>query len=166
MIYTSILLIFLISLILVFNHLKQNKGIVLLVFALLFASIRILTFLLINIQTDFDVLTILFLHTDPFVCLMPVAFMLYLRSLIFNKFEFRPYMLLHFLPAILVLINTFPFYVIPFEEKLKMVNYVVLDYNADLNKLPYLFFSYEYQKAIPPILSITYFSYILFSYIK
>lgn len=162
MIYTSILLILLISLILVFNHWKQNKGIVLLVFALLFASIRILTFLLINIQTDFDVLTILFLHTDPFVCLMPVAFMFYLRSLIINKFEFRPYMMLHLVPATIVFINTIPFFSIPYELKLEFVKTVVLDSEADVDNFPHLLFSYKFQKALLPIISIGYYTFSLF----
>jgi AraC-like DNA-binding protein len=146
----------------VFNHWKQNKGIVLLVFALLFASIRILTFLLINIQTDFDVLTILFLHTDPFVCLMPVAFMFYLRSLIINKFEFRPYMMLHLVPATIVFINTIPFFSIPYELKLEFVKTVVLDSEADVDNFPHLLFSYKFQKALLPIISIGYYTFSLF----
>ena len=166
MIYTSILLILLISLILVFNHWKQNKGIVLLVFALLFSSIRILTFLLINIQTDFDVLTILFLHTDPFVCLMPVAFMFYLRSLIFNKFEFRPYMMLHLLPAIIVFMNTIPYYSIPYELKLEFVKTVVLDSEVDVDNFPHLLFNYKFQKALLPIISISYYTFFLFFGVK
>jgi AraC-like DNA-binding protein len=93
---------------------------------------------------------------------MPVAFMFFLRSLIFNKFEFQPYMLLHLLPAIIVFINTIPYFTIPYELKLEFVKRVVLDSDVDVDNFPHLLFSYKFQKAIPPFISISYYSYFLF----
>ena len=157
MIYTSILLIFLISLILLINHWNQNKGVVFLVFGILFSSIRLITFLLINIQTDYDVLALIFLHTDPLICLIAPAFLFYFRSLIYQKTEFHPTMLFHFLPSVLVLINTLPYFAIPYETKLKFVEILLVDPNANFDHFPHLLFSYKFQKIIPPFINVSYF---------
>ena len=161
MIYTSILLIFLISFILMINHWNQNKGIVFLVFGILFSSIRLITFLLINIQSDYDVLAFIFLHTDPLICLIAPAFLFYLRSLIYHKTEFHPTMLLHILPAFLVLINTLPYFTIPYETKLKFVEILLVEPNANFDYFPHLLFTYKFQKIIPPFINVSYFMFYL-----
>ena len=162
MIFTSILLTFLISFILLINHWGQNKGIAFLVFGILFTSLRLLTFLVINIQSDFEVLALLFLHTDPLVCLVGPAFLFYFRSLIFSKTVFRPAMLWHLLPAILVFINTLPYYFIPFNEKLRIVYRLMMDVGFDVDSLPHLLFNYSFQKAWPPILSLSYYLFFIY----
>lgn len=162
MIFTSILLTFLISFILLINHWGQNKGIVFLVFGILYTSIRLLTFLVINIQSDFEVLALLFLHTDPLVCLIGPAFLFYFRSLIFSKNVFRPAMLWHLFPAILVFINTLPYFFIPFNEKLGIVYRLMIDEGFEVDSLPHLMFNYSFQKAWPPILSLSYYLFFIY----
>lgn len=161
MFYTSILLILLISIILLVNHWSQNKGIVFLVFGILFSSIRIITFFLVNIKSDFDVFALLFLHTDPLVCLIAPSFLFYLRTLIYAKIVFKPSMLLHLLPALMVLINTLPFYGVPFEEKVKFVTLLVTTDSVDVDNFQHLLFSYKLQKLIPPLISVSYFVFFL-----
>lgn len=162
MIFTSIFLTLLISFVLLINHWGQNKGIVFLVFGILFSSIRLLTFLVINIQSDFEVLALLFLHTDPLVCLAGPAFLFYFRSLIFSKTVFRPAMVWHLLPSILVLINTLSYFFIPFNEKLGIVYRFTVEEGFDLDSLPHLLFNYSFQKAWPPILSLSYYLFFIY----
>jgi len=71
-------------------------------------------------------------------------------------------MMLHLLPAIFVFINTIPYFSIPYELKLEFVKTVVLDSNADVDNFPHLLFSYKFQKALLPILSIGYYTFSLF----
>jgi AraC-like DNA-binding protein len=156
------LLLLLIALILLINHWNQHKGIVFLVLGILISSIRLLTFLLINIQTDSEVLALIFLHTDPLMCLIGPTLLYYFKSLIFPKMVFKPLMLLHLLPAILVLINTLPFYSEPFADKVNFATYVVLDDTVDVDSFHPLLFSYKLQKVIPPIINISYFLFFLF----
>ena len=162
MIYTSMLLLLLIAIILLINHWNQHKGIVFLVFGILVASIRLLTFLLINVKTDFEVLALVFLHTDPLMCLIGPTLLYYFKSLIFPKMVFKPSMLLHLIPALLVCINTLPFYSVPFADKVTFVTQVVLDDSVDVDSFSPLLFSYKFQKAIPPIISISYFLFFLY----
>jgi AraC-like DNA-binding protein len=164
MIYTSIILIILISIFLLNNQWKNNKGVLFLIFGLVFVGIRYLTFFLIFNQLEIRVLTAWFLHTDPLSCLIGPAFYFYLRSLLINKRAFRAYDLGHLIPAILVAINTMPYYLLPFEEKFKALSLILSSPVVSGDALPHLLFSYRLQKGLPTIINIAYLLFIFYRF--
>ena len=64
MIYTSIVLIILISILLLYNQWKFNKGVLFLIFAIVFGSLRVFTFFLIFNPSDLGALASLFLQAS------------------------------------------------------------------------------------------------------
>ena len=117
MLFTSILLVLLVSCILLISHWSQNRGIVYLVVVLLLFSIRQFTFLLMHSDAHTEVLALLLFHFDPLSFLIGPFFLYYLKSLVQGKLVADKYLLVYSLPALVILINTLPFYSYPFAEK-------------------------------------------------
>ena len=117
MLFTSVLLVLLVSSILLISHWSQNRGIVYLVVVLLFSCIRQFTFLLMHSDAHTEVLALLLFHFDPFSFLIGPFFLYYLKSLVHGKLVVDKSLLVYALPALVILINTLPFYSYPFAEK-------------------------------------------------
>jgi AraC-like DNA-binding protein len=166
MIYTATLLIILISILLLYNQWKFNKGVLFLIFGLVFVGIRYLTFFLIFNQEDIKILALWFLHTDPLSCLISPAFYFYLQSLVITKRPFKATKLLHLIPAFLIALNTLPYYVIPLDEKVKVLSLFLSSPSGSLNSLPYLLFNYRFQKVIPSIISVAYFLFFYYKFVS
>lgn len=156
MVYTSILLIVLISLVLLFHHLPQNKAVVYLVILLFSASIRPLIFYLFNNQTDTVLFAQVFLHLDPITCLFGPMLLYYFRSLLRDKLVLDWALLLHLIPALLLLINTIPYYSVPFAEKIQYLAQVQARDPSATNNFPYLLFPYPWQKNFLPLYNLLY----------
>jgi AraC-like DNA-binding protein len=117
MLFTSVLLVLLVSSILLISHWSQNRGIVYLVVVLLLFCIRQFTFLLMHSDAHTEVLALLLFHFDPLIFLTGPFFLYYLKSLVQGKLVVDQYLLVFALPALVILINTLPFYSYPFAEK-------------------------------------------------
>jgi AraC-like DNA-binding protein len=117
MLYTSVLLVLLISSILLVSHWSQNRGIVYLVVVLLLFSIRQFAFLLMHSDAHVEVLALLLFHFDPLLFLAGPFFLYYLKSMVHGKFVVDKYLLIYAIPALIAAINTLPFYGYPFAEK-------------------------------------------------
>jgi AraC-like DNA-binding protein len=117
MLFTSVLLVLLVSSILLISHWSQNKGIAYLVVVLLLFCIRQFTFLLMHSDAHTEVLALLLFHFDALSFLIGPFFLYYLKSLVQGKFVVDKYLLVYSLPALVVLINTLPFFSYPFAEK-------------------------------------------------
>ena len=163
MVYTSLLLTVLISFLLLFHHWGQNKGVIYLVILLLSASIRPLLFYLFNNQAYTDLFAQLFLHLDPITCLFGPMLLYYFRSLLKDKLVLDWALLLHLIPAFVILLNTLPYYGVPFAEKMEFAAQVQADDPSRENNFPYLLFHYRWQKLFLPgynllyaLISITY----------
>jgi AraC-like DNA-binding protein len=61
-----------------------------------------------------------------------------------------------------VALNTFPYFLIPFDEKVKVLSQFISSPVDSFNSLPYLFFNYRFQKAVPTIISVVYFLFIYY----
>jgi hypothetical protein len=162
MIYTSIILIVLVSMLLLKNHWSKNKGVIFLIFAIVFGSIRSLTFFLIFNPVDICALTTLYIQTDPLSCMIGPSFYFYYRSLVIEKRTFSGYNLLHLFPALLVAINTIPLYLLPLEEKVKTLSFILTSTTVSTTVLPHLLFSFRFQQILPSIISIAYFMYVFY----
>jgi len=146
MVYTSLFLTGLISLVLLIYHWGENKGVIYLVILLVAASARQLVFLLINIQTETSLLALLFLHLDALFCLMGPAGLYYFQSVLKGRLVLDWALLLHLIPALVILLNTLPYYGVPFAEKLQFMAQVQADDPSRENNFPYLLFHYHWQK--------------------
>jgi AraC-like DNA-binding protein len=156
MVYTSLFLTGLISLVLLIYHWGENKGVIYLVILLLSTSARQLVFLLVNIQTDTSLLALLFLHLDALFCLIGPAGLYYFQSLLKGRLVLDWTLLLHLIPAMVILLNTLPYYGVPFAEKLQFVAQVQADNPSRENNFPYLLFHYHWQKLFLPAYNILY----------
>ncbi|MEK0441108.1 MAG: hypothetical protein RL403_86 [Bacteroidota bacterium] len=162
MLFTSILLVLLVSSILLISHWSQNRGIVYLVVVLLLFCIRQFTFLLMHSDAHVEVLALLLFHFDPFSFLMGPFFLYYLKSLVQGKLVMDKYLLVYTLPALVILINTLPFYSYPFAEKVAesaaiQGNYF-LDGPIDFSTV---FFPLKYQARASGLVNLV---FILFSF--
>ena len=150
MVYTSLLLTVLISFLLLFHHWGQNKGVIYLVIMLLSATIRPLLFYLFNNQAYTDLFAQLFLHLDPITCLFGPMLLYYFRSLLKDKLVLDWALLLHLIPAFVILLNTLPYYGVPFAEKMEFAAQVQAGDHSRENNFPYLLFHYRWQKLFLP----------------
>ena len=162
MLFTSVLLVLLVSSILLISHWSQNRGIVYLVVVLLLICIRQFTFLLMHSDAQVEVLALLLFHFDPLSFLMGPFLLYYLKSLVQGKFVVDKYLLVYALPALLILINTLPFYSYPFAEKVAESAAVQGNYYLDgPTNFSTVFFPLKYQVRVGALFNLT---IILFSF--
>lgn len=162
MLFTSVLLVLLVSSILLISHWSQNRGIVYLVVVLLLFCIRQFTFLLMHSDAHVEVLALLLFHFDPLSFLMGPFLLYYLRSLVQGKFVVDKYLLVYALPALIAAINTLPFYSYPFAEKVAESAAVQGNYFLDgPTNFSTVFFPLKYQARVGALFNLT---FILFSF--
>lgn len=166
MLYTSIFLNFLVSLLLIKYQWKLNKGVIYLFIILISVNIRQITLLLLNQASHTRELAFLFLHLDPFVCLMGPAGIYYYFSLIKGKMEIDFKIILFCIPAFLTFINLYPYFGIPFNQKLFFIGQVQSTHNVDLIPFPYLFLDLSLQRTCIAIYNLICELYIVYSLIK
>ena len=156
MLFTSVLLVLLISSILLISHWSQNRGIVYLVVVLLLFTIRQFTFLLMHSDAHVEVLALILFHFDPLIFLGGPFFLYYLKSLVQGKFVVDKYLLVYSLPALVILINTLPFYGYPFAEKVAESAAVQGNYYLDgpIN-FSTVFFPLKYQVGVGALFNLT-----------
>lgn len=145
MVFTSVFLVFLISIILLLQHWSQNKGIVYLVASIIFICFRQITLLLFNSDGYKALLPIIHIHFDSLNFLIGPFFLYYLKSLVKGKIVVDKYLLLHAIPALLALINTIPYYSYPFESKVAYFTGEQEIFMFNPSNFPYLILPLKYQ---------------------
>jgi AraC-like DNA-binding protein len=163
MLYTSVLLVLLISAILLVSHWSQNRGIVYLVVVLLLFSIRQFAFLLMHSDAHVEVLALLLFHFDPLLFLAGPFFLYYLKSMVHGKFVVDKYLLIYAIPALIAAINTLPFYGYPFAEKVAESAAIQGNYFLDgpIN-FSTVFFPLKYQARASGLVNLV---FILYSFV-
>ena len=165
MLFTSVLLVLLISSILLISHWSQNRGIVYLVVVLLLFTIRQFTFLLMHSDAHTEVLALLLFHFDPLMFLAGPFWLYYLKSLVQGKLVVDKYLLVYAIPALVILINTLPFYSYPFAEKVAESASIQGNYYLDgPTNFSTAFFPLKYQGPIGGLFNLT-FILISFAYL-
>jgi hypothetical protein len=109
MVYTSLVLVFIVSLLLLFNHWHQNKGIIYLVFIIIGMGIRQTTLLVLNTTRDPLLLASLIAHIDPLIVLAGPFLIYYIKSVMKEEFVWNKTLLVMSIPALLSFINLIPY---------------------------------------------------------
>jgi AraC-like DNA-binding protein len=150
MVYTSLLLVFIVSLLLLLNHWHQNKGIAYLVIIIIGFGLRQTTLLVLNTSREPLLLASLIAHIDPLIALIGPSLIYYFKSVVKGKIVWDKMLFLLSIPALLCVINLMPYFAIPFENK---VAYFRL---ASVNRpsLAYLFLLTNYQQSLTMIFNL------------
>ncbi len=168
MIFTCSLLTLIVVILLFLNHWHTNKGVAYLVLLIVLVSIRLWTVLLLYTKADPELLSYLLVLFDPFICLTGPALWYYSRSIIKGKLVTDWAILLHLIPAFLVLINIFPYYLVDSHYRLQFVN----ELNEDPENITHTVSSYllvvplKWQQAIMYLQNSAYLLFTIVSYVK
>jgi AraC-like DNA-binding protein len=156
MLFTSVILVFLVSSILVIRHWSQNKGIVYLVAIIFFLNLRQITILFANSDGYETLVSFLHIHFDPLIFLMGPFLLYYLKSQIQGKIVFDKYFLFHAVPALLAFVNTLPYYGYPFESKVAYFSVMQETFSFNQSNFPYLILPLKYQELGTFVFNISY----------
>jgi len=140
MLYTSIILVFIVSFFFLSNHWNQNKGVIYLVFIILDKALTQFSLLVLNSTHDPTTFTLVY-YLEPLIVLQGPFFLYYLKSIMKGAFVWDKYLLLFSIPTLIFLINLIPFYSLPFQSQLDYFNETLL--NTHLNG--YLFLTLKQQ---------------------
>ncbi len=146
MLLTSIYLNLFVCLLILNFHWKENKTIVYLLLIILIFNLRQITALLLNSDSNQEILAKIIFTMDPIGYLLGPIVLYYFKSSIQGKLVFDKKILLFCLPAILFFINIFPYYQLPLEEKIKIIRSI--EHHVYRRNFPYqhtLFFSFKTQ---------------------
>lgn len=158
MLFLSLFLTLTVVVILLISHWSQNRGIIYLAGVLLFLSVRQFTLLLINTCEHTRLLAFLSNHFDPLFYLTGPFLLYYLQSLFKGKLVADRYLVLHALPSVLVLINTLPYYLYPFDHKVAEMALIQgpVPFLGGTVEDPHLLFPLKYQRNVMVFFNLTY----------
>jgi AraC-like DNA-binding protein len=160
MLLTSILLNLSLCL-LVFNYQwKHQKAIVYSITCVILFNIRQIIILLLNSDSNSEILAALMFHLDPLTYLIGPFIFYYYRSLLEGKLVFDKTLLFLCLPSILLFINFIPYLQIPFQEKVDFASR--LQHHVQTENLFFIntwLFPRNFLKAIIPGSIIFFISY-------
>lgn len=116
MLYTSLILVLIVSFIFMVNHWDQNKGVVYVVFIIIDKALT--QYGLLNLNSTHDSTTFaLVYHLIPLIVLQGPFFLYYLKSIMKGSFVYDRYLLFFSIPSLIFLINVIPYYELPFQER-------------------------------------------------
>jgi AraC-like DNA-binding protein len=141
MVYTSLVLVFIVSLLLLLNHWRQNKGIIYLVWIILGLGVRQTVLLVLNTTRDPFVLAFFIAHMDPLIVMIGPFLIYYIKSVVKGGFVWDKTLLVLLIPTLISFINLIPYLATPFENK---VAYFRLA-SASRPSLVYLFLRMHHQ---------------------
>ena len=141
MVYTSLVLVFIVSLLLLLNHWRQNKGIIYLVWIILGLGVRQTVLLVLNTTRDPFVLAFFIAHMDPLIVMIGPFLIYYIKSVVKGGFVWDKTLLVLLIPTLISFINLIPYLATPFENK---VAYFSLA-SASRPSLVYLFLRMHHQ---------------------
>ena len=140
MLHTSLLLVFIVSFIFLFNHYGQNKGVLYLLFIILDKALTQYALLVLNSTNDPTIFTLVY-HVEPLIVLQGPFFLYYLKSIMKGSIVWDKYLLILAIPSLIFLINLLPYYALPFQSRLDYFNEVYV--NKDIKG--YLFLTLKQQ---------------------
>jgi len=137
---------------------REQKAVLYLCFIILVFNLRLLTGILLNSPSHLNELSFILFHTDPLNILVCPFFYLYSKSVVEEKLVFNTQMLLFCLPSVFIFINMLPYYQLPMEEKIHLVNSIQQQFIfRNFPKEYTLLFNLNVQRILIPLVNILFF---------
>ncbi len=156
LLYISIFSI-LLSLVLLFNNWRINKNAVYLALFLIISSIYGITHHFVVYEKSPFWLALFYNHFTPLMSLLGPLLFFYIRGTLNDTYELSKWDIIHFVPAIVRLIGTVPYILLPFEEKIDIASIII----NDIDKITTIDTNYFYSSTVSFIIRPT----LLFLYI-
>jgi AraC-like DNA-binding protein len=144
MLFTSLILVFIVSTLFLINHWTQNKGVIYLVFVIIGLSLRQFSILVLNTSRDPTVLASLAVNLDPLLVLMGPLLIYYFKSIIKGAFVWDKYLLVYSIPSLIVFINLIPYFMLPFQKKMDFFKHNF----TNQHDIAHLFLPWNYQFSL------------------
>jgi len=121
MLNASLLLVSLVIIILLKNHLENNKGVLFAVLGFLSYYIKILGSIFSISAFEHYPIILPFILVENIIGFLPIPFaILYFQGIIYKNNKLKPIYLLLFVPFLFALINFIPFFELPLSEKIQL----------------------------------------------
>lgn len=146
--FSAILLSIIISIILLINHWEHNKAVLFLIIMFFGFILRQLALLLYFSSLDSSQMVCIYTNFDPLFALIGPSFYFYFKSLVKGKNEFNWRLVFHLLPALLILVNSIPYYLLDLTAKLELLNSLRFGRTSKLTEAPHVFFDFPSQKMV------------------
>lgn len=146
---------FLISILVLINLKNSNKANIYLLFFLLINNIYALShYATVYSQNKYLIATML-IHFTPLYLMLGPLFYFYVRSLLVDDYKLSKQDYLHFIPAVIILINVLPYIFKGFDYKLAYA-ITVMENPANLVNFDYLFISPSWNFLLRPLHALFY----------
>lgn len=146
---------FLISILVLINLRNSNKANIYLLFFLLINNIYALSHYATVYSNCKYLIATMLIHFTPLYLLLGPFFYFYVRSLLVDDYRLTKKDYLHFIPALIILINVIPYLFKGVDYKLAYAN-SVMENPANLVKFDYLFISPSLNFLLRPIHALIY----------
>jgi len=154
MIFTPIYLNVFLCLLLLNFQWREQKAVLYLCIIILIFNLRLLTGILLNSPSHLNELSFILFQTDPIIILICPFVYLYSKSIIEEKLVFNTQMLLFCLPSVFIFINMLPYYQLPMEEKIHLVNSIQQQIHfRNFPKEYTLLFNLNIQRILIPLIN-------------
>ena len=161
-------LYFVVTVLLILFHYRQNKGVVYLIYTVFITGLRHVQLYIYSQPSQKETwlfwMPILNIHILPFAMLAPVSIYFYYRSIEIGKIYWQKSNLIHLVPAILLAINFIPYFLLPFEQKTSFYEHLISDSSGNQTMNLYLFLQDKFARLIPLTMDFLYFIFFIWKY--
>jgi len=166
MILSVLILSSILTFILLLRHFEKNAGIIYLIIVLFLFSIREVQLYAHQTLDYAHILSVLNIHILPFTLLLGPCILYFVKSYIKGRFYIDKYFVIHSIPSILMLINIYQYFSIPYVLKLNhfMAEFSHTGSRLDLDKI--LLVPYSFTALIPFPISFFYIFYAAYYLIR
>ena len=160
MVFTSFFLsLFICLLMLFYQWNNENKSFLYFCVIILICSVRQLELILFKLSIYPTECAIIFIHAYPITCMLGPFVFYYFKSIIKGKIFIDYYFLIYLIPAIIIAVNSIPYYQLSFAEKMHYLSLVQNENSSNIVEVPLLLFKIKYQQLILPIYNFTLVAY-------
>jgi len=166
MILSVLILSSILTFILLLRHFEKNAGIIYLIIVLFLFSIREVQLYAHQTLDYAHILSVLNIHILPFTLLLGPCILYFVKSYTKGRFYIDKYFVIHSTPSILMLINIYQYFSIPYVLKLNhfMAEFSHTGSRLDLDKI--LLVPYSFTALIPFPISFFYIFYAAYYLIR
>lgn len=160
-----ILIGFFVSFLILINYKKTHPANIFLFFFFFINSLYLVSHYAVVYSKNQILIGIVYVHLTPIYFLLGPMIYFYVRGLLYDQVKLEKIDYLHFVPAVLFLINIMPYVVLPWEQKLQSANAIIQEPSNFLH-LNYLFLPSIVSFVLRPATVLIYFILSFSMYVK